>query len=166
MPSIEQLEAQLSEVVFSWRCPEDVKYKKNIWWYLISIVALVLIVWWAVADGNPLFAIFLVLFYFLTIIYEFREPQLVDVVITPDGVKLGSRFHYYKSFDHFYIVYKEKGVKNLYLEFKNFLRGRLIISIEGQNAVEIRQYLLNFLDEDLEREEEPLSERLRRWLRL
>ncbi len=157
---------QLSEAVFSWQCPEDVKHKKNKWWYLISIPVLILLVWWLIRVGNPLFAIFLTLFYLVILMYEYREPRIVETAITPDGVKFGNNFYYYKEFDHFYIIYEETGIKNLYLELRNPFRGRLIISVAGQNAVALREYLLNFLKEDLEREVEPLSERIRRWLRL
>ena len=107
---------QLSEVIFSWRAPEDVKYIKNIWWYIISIVILTALVVWLFLVDNPLFAIFLILFYLLIIIYQYREPQILEVAITPDGVKLGRNFFYYRDFDHFYIIYEEMGVKNIYLE--------------------------------------------------
>ncbi|MFA5021379.1 MAG: hypothetical protein WC517_04995, partial [Patescibacteria group bacterium] len=58
------------------------------------------------------------------------------------------------------------GIKNLYVEFKNPLKGRLVIPLDGQDAVAIRDYLLRFLAEDLEREAEPISEQLRRFLKL
>ena len=166
MPKNNQNQEQQSEVIFSWSAPDDIKYKKNIWWYIISIIFLGVAVYFLVIFQNPLFAIFLILFYLILLIYEFREVRMVDFYITPDGVKWDSNFHYYKEIDHFYIVYEDQGVKNLYLEFRNPLKGRIIVSIDGQDAVAIREFLLNYLEEDLEREAEPLSERLRRWLKM
>jgi hypothetical protein len=163
---------QLAEVVFAWKAPTDVRYKKNVWWYVISFIVLVLLVWWSIAEGrwfgdkNYIFAVFLVLFYLVVLIDDFREPEEAEFVVTPDGVKWGDKFYYYKELSEFFIIYRENGIKNLYIDFTNPLKGRIIVSVDGQDAVSIREYLLNFLKEDLDREVEPLSERIRRWLRL
>ena len=157
---------KLSQVVFSWPCPEYVKYPKNIRWYLISLLVLALAIWWTIHDSNYLFLIFLVLFYLIVIMYESREPRMIDVFITADGIKFGRNFYEYKLIEDFFIIYQEAGMKNLYLDFKNPLRGRLVVPVDGQDAVAIREFLLGYLKEDLEREAEPLSERFRRWLKI
>lgn len=157
---------QLSEVIFSWKCQDYVKYKKNISWYLISFLILAVAVAWSIYVANYFFALFLVLFYLVVIMYEFKEPETVDCLITNDGLKYGRNFFFYKDIDNFFIIYRDNGPKNLYLDFKNPLKGRLIINLDGLNAVKIREFLLQFLKEDLEREAEPLSERLSRWLRI
>ncbi len=157
---------RLSEVIFSWNFPEYIKYQKNIWWYVLSLIVLALLVWWSIAGANYLFAVFLILFYLIILVYEHRDPQTTSIAITPDGVKFGRSFYEYKMIDNFFVVYQDKSVKNLYLDFKNPLRGRLVVPIDGQDALSIREYLLQFLDEDLEREAEPISEQIRRWLRL
>jgi len=157
---------QLSEIIFSWKCHEYVKYKKNFWWYVISLVVLVVAVAWSIYTLNYLFAVFLALFYLVVLMYEFREPALVDCIITPDGIKHGNNFFFFKNIDNFFIIYQDAGLKNLYIDFKNPLRGRLVLDLNDLDAINIREFLLNFLKEDLEREVEPLSERLRRWLRI
>jgi len=157
---------QLSEVIFSWQCHDYIKYKKNKFWYLISFLVVGAMVGWAIYTVNYLFAVFLVLFYLVVIMYEFRESEVVDCVITPDGIKHGKNFFFYNKIDNFFIIYQDQGIKNLYLDFKNPLRGRVTIDVENLDAVKIREYLLQFIKEDLEREAEPLSEQLRRWLRI
>ena len=157
---------QMIEAAFSWRHQDFVRYHKNVWWYVISLIILGLFVWWCIATRNFLFAIFLVLFYLVTLLYDNRNPEIIDFAITPDGIKTGKTFHYFKEVTHFFVVYQERGVKNLYFEFRNPLKGRLVVPLDGQNAVAIREFLLGYLKEDLEREAEPLSSRLRRWLRL
>jgi len=157
---------QLSQVVFAWQHPDYVVYVKDKKWYILSIVVLVLMVAWSIWDKNYLFAVFLVMFYMIVLLYENRPPEMIDFFITPLGVKSGAKFHGWNKFSHFYIIYRAEGIKNLYLEFVNPMNGRLIIPLDGQNAVVIREYLLKFLTEDLEREAEPLSEQLRRWLKI
>lgn len=158
-------ENKISEAIFSWQFTDSAKYKKNIWWHAIALVVLAAVIWLCIKYSDPLFAVFLVLFYLVVLLHDARPAQKMNFVITPDGVKLGKNFYYYSNFDHFYVIYEDRGVKNLYLEFKNVLRGRLIVPLDGQDAVSIRAYLLNFLDEDLDREAEPLSERISRWLK-
>jgi hypothetical protein len=159
-------EVQLSEVVFAWQHPDYVAYKKDKWWYLASGLLLILAVAWSFYDTNYLFGLFLVLFYLIVLLYENRPPQMIDFIITPLGVMVGKKFYYWREIDHFFIIYRAQGVKNLYLEIKNFLSGRLVIPLDGQNAVAIRDYLLKYVKEDLEREAEPIGEQLRRFLRI
>ena len=159
-------------MAFAWQVAEDIKYKKGLWWYAVSLIVLAILIWWSVSEGkwfgnqNYIFVVFLILFYLVILLFEYKQPALVDFVITPDGVKWGKRFYYYKEFENFYIVYQEAGVKNIYFEFINPFRGRLIISLDDQDAVAIREYLLSRLNEDLDREAEPFSEQLRRWLKM
>jgi len=157
---------QVSELVFAWKFPDHIKYHKSAWWYVISAVVLVVAVLLAVYFENILFAVFLVLFYLVSILLDVQGSKMIDFVITPDGVKVDKKFYFYRAFEEFYIVYEDNGIKALYLEFRNQLKGRLVVPFDGQDPVAIRDFLLGFLKEDLEREVEPLSERMRRWFRL
>ena len=160
------MDDQLSEVVFSWQHPDYVLYHKDKWWYILSLVIVILAVAGSIWQKNYTFAAFLVMFYLVVLLYENRPPEPVDFIVTPVGIKSGEKFYYWRQIDHFYIVYKASGIKNLYIEFKNVLNGRLVIPLDGQNAIAVRDYLLRFISEDLEREAEPISEQLRRLLKL
>jgi len=168
MPDDETIDyqAQVSQVVFSWQHPDYVRYHKDARWYAVSVALLLVAVIWSFWQQNYLFGIFLIMFYMVVLLYENRLPETVDFIITPLGIKSGSRFYYWRQISHFFIIYRAQGLKNLFIEFKNPLSGRLVIPLDGQNAVAIREYLLKFLDEDLEREAEPISEQLRRLLKL
>jgi len=159
-------QSQLAEAVFHWQHQDFIRYHRNVWWYLISVAVLVLSVWALIVTNNFLFAIFLVLFYLVILLYDNRRPEMIEFAIAEDGIKTGRDFHYFKEVAHFFVIYQEPGTKALYFEFRNPLKGRLVIPLDGQDAVAIREYLLKYLKEDLEREAEPLSSRLRRWLRL
>jgi len=161
----EQNQPQQTAVAFRWQFPEYVTNKKNRWWYVISIAILILMAVWMIKDGNYSFAIFLVLFYAVILIYENRPPEIIDFAITPDGLKAGNKFYLYRDIREFFIIYEDYGIKRLYFEFINPLKGRLGIPLEGQDAVAIRDYLLKYLKEDLEREAEPLSDVISRWLK-
>lgn len=156
---------KLSEVIFSWKMSEYYRYSRGIWWYVISLLVLVGVMTWSIIDKNYLLAIFSLLFYLVIVVYNLREPQLIDFVITPDGLKFGRNFYSYEMFEDFFIVYEDHGIKNIYFDFKNPLRGRLVIPLDNQDAIVIREFLLQFLEEDLERKNEPISQQLGRWLK-
>jgi len=162
----DQESVPMTEAVFDWLVQEYIIYPKSGWWYLASGLMLLMAVLWTVFDQNYPFAIFLVLFYLVAILYDIRSPKTVEFVITPDGIKIGSDFYFYREIRQFYIIYQQNGIKNIYFEFTNPLRNRLIIPLDDQDPIVIREFLLQFIEEDLEQEAEPISERLRRWMRL
>ena len=162
----QNLPQQVSEVKFSWKYQEYIREEKTVAWYVISLAILGLGIAWCVYDKNMPFAMLLILFYLVVLLFNNLNTEVVVFAVTSEGIKIGSRFHYFREFDHFFIIYEEVGIKNLYLQFRNPFRGRLTVPLDGQDAVEIRRFLLKYLKEDLEREAEPISERLRRWLRL
>lgn len=164
--SEERTDPALAEALFYWQHPDYVVYHKDFRWYAISLVLLVFAVAWTVIDANYMFGAFLILFYLVLLMFENRPPEMVEFAITPEGIKSGKSFHYYRDIDCFYIIYRAEGIKNLYFEFRNPLKGRLVIPLDGQNAVAVRDHLLGVLREDLEREAEPLTDQLRRWLKI
>lgn len=158
--------AQMSQAVFSWQHQDFAPYPKGKRWYLVSAVVLLLFVALSFWQQNYLFGVFLIMFYMVVLLYENRSPETIEFIITPLGLLAGKKFYPWRLIDHFFIIYQAQGIKNLYIEFKNPLNGRLIIPLDGQDAVAVRNYLLKFLREDLEREAEPISEQLRRFLKL
>jgi len=64
------------------------------------------------------------------------------------------------------MYYEPDEAKTLFFEFKNRVRPRLSIPLENKNPLKIRAILLKYLPEDVERENEPLSEQLSRLLKL
>jgi len=52
------------------------------------------------------------------------------------------------------------------MEFKNPIKPRLSIPLRSLDPLTIRNYLVKYLDEDLERTEPPLSEQLTKRLKL
>ena len=157
---------QLSQVIFSWQHPDYISYAKDKRWYVVSALLLLSLLAWSIYDKNYFFAIFLVLFYAVILMYENRPSVMVDFIITPEGIKSGERFYYYREISNFFMIYRAGGIKNLYMDFKNPFKGRLIVPLDGQNAVAVHDFLAQFLEEDLEREAEPLSEQFRKMLRL
>lgn len=151
----------------SWKIDEFVKHQRNKKWYMIaSAIALALIIW-AIIDKNYFFALIIILSSALIVFYDGEVPNKIDVKLEYNGLFVGNNFYEFQSISSFYIIYKpEQKVKKIFFEFKNPLKNRLSISLENENPIIIRDYLLQYLKEDLEKENEPLSEGLSKLLKL
>ena len=164
----------------AWQVPEYEQPERNRKWYLIATVFLLVCLFfcffeidsWKVVflgvNSNFIFALILILSAIIMIINDGREPLMVDFKIGPDGINIGKKFYDYDVIKHFSIIYKPNlNIKHLYLEFSNsFTHPRLSINLYDQDPITVRNYLLRYLDEDLERANPPISEQLTRLLKL
>ena len=91
---------------------------------------------------------------------------MVSFKITEDGIAINGKLYEYKVIKNFYIIYEPPEVKTLYFEPKSLLSPRIPIALEDQNPVEIRQILRQYLTEDIDREDEPVSDQTSRLLKL
>lgn len=165
--------------ILTWEIPEYKKPERSKRWYIIAGTLTFILLFfnffsisnWRLVflgpNSNYLFSLIIIIALAIMLINESQEPMILKFRLTPEGVKIGKRFYDYDEFKHFYVIYKPRqSVKQLYLEFNNNIRPRLSIPLRRMDALEVRNYLVKYLDEDLERIDQPLSEQLTRILRL
>ena len=151
----------------NWLVPEYDKHERNRLWYIIAGAVALLLMLYAFLSGNFLFAVIIIVVALVVILHDGREADIVKISLTDEGVAVGRKFYDYDEFKDFAVIYKPKiGVKNLYFEFKNTLRPRLSIPLIDMNPLPIRENLLKYLPEDLERTDQPLSEGLAKLFKL
>ena len=103
----------------------------------------------------------------IAVINHFRTSELVDVVITTEGIQVDTAFYDYDMIKNFSVIYKPRDqVKALYLEFNNVIRPRLTIPLNEANPVQVRSQLLKFLMENLDRTDEPNTDYLSKKLKI
>ena len=162
-------EQEMSQVdtFASWEVPEYNYYQRDFRWYVIAIgIAFVLVIL-SFLTQNFLLPVIIIIVAFIFIMQHGQKPDKVLVSLNNEGVVVGNKFYEYDEFRNFGIVYKpNQGDKNLYFEFKSAIRPRLSMPLEDMNPVEVRNYLLGFLKEDLERTDIPLSESLAKIFKL
>jgi hypothetical protein len=153
--------------IVSWEVPEFNKHERGRWWYaLFGLIAVALIAY-AVLSGNFLFAVIILIGGFVMILTDARHPRPVSVTVTTEGVVVGNRFYDYDEMRHFAIVYKPAfDLKRVYFEFKSPMKQRLSLALFDINPLYLREHLSKYLAEDLDRNEEPLSEFVSRLLKL
>ncbi len=149
--------AQYGEVIASWRAPAFHHYRRGRWWYVIvALIAIGLLVY-AFATANFLFAVLVVMFGMIVAIQSSRKPEPLDVTVTNVGVLHGSRFIPYKDLKSFWIIY-DPPVKTLYLDLKKAFFPDVSIPLEDADPLALREILMQFLPEDGNRTEEPMSD--------
>lgn len=154
------------KVLMNWEIPEFEKHERGRWWFIIALLVVAALLVWAILTANYLFAILVIIFAITYYLQISREPVDVTVALTEKGVAIGDRLYPYETFRSFWVIYKPPEVNTLYLGFKNTLRPEMSIPLKKKNPVKVREILLDYLDEDVDKEDESSSDFLRRQLKL
>lgn len=167
MPEKQNSSNELGKIITSWNIPEYDKHDRERNWYIIAAVVGLIFLIYSFFSGNFLFAAIIIIGAFVIIMHDGQEPVQINFSITDEGLIVGRNFYDYDVIKDFSIVYKPReNVKNLYFEFKNVVRPRLSIPLDKMNPLPIREDLLKYLPEDLERTDQPLSEALAKMFKL
>jgi hypothetical protein len=153
-----RLPEDIGDVHLEWDFPEYENQQVNRTWYIVGAIILAGLILYSVLTANFLFAIILLLAVFVIIFQFFQVPREINVRIGEDGVIVDKKFYPYKDLKNFWIVYDPPAYKYLYLEFKSDIRGTYPVPLVDENPLKIREYLLNYVDEDIEKEEAGFDE--------
>ncbi|OGF28431.1 hypothetical protein A2331_03225 [Candidatus Falkowbacteria bacterium RIFOXYB2_FULL_34_18] len=157
----------LGKTLFEWEIDELKIRERTKRWYIVAISFALLMLLFSFMTANFLFAVIIIITSLIIVLTDGKSGEKININITSIGVGVGKGFYEYDELKDFSIVYKPHlNVKNLYFEFKNVLRPRLSISLENMDPLTIRESLLKYLPEDLERTNRPLSEELASLFRL
>lgn len=162
-----QINLDYGKALHSWQVPEFDKHLRPKLWYISAAgIAIVLLIF-SLITANFLFAVIIIIAALIIILHDSKEPDKVDFSIFNEGVMIGNRFFDYDEIKHFAVVFKpSKNIKNLYFEFKGVIRPRLSIPLLAMDPLQIRETLLKYLKEDLERTDQPVSEAMAKFFRL
>jgi len=160
-----ELEDKHGKALFSWEIEGVEKHNRSLMWYVFSgIIGAALLVYsiWTV---NFLFAVIILMFAVITVINEMKGQVYVECKIMENGLIISEQHYHWKEIENFWMVYQPPYIKNIYFELKG-ARPRLSIPLNSQNPNKIREFLRKYVHEDLDREQEPLSEYIGRVLKI
>lgn len=160
-----EIEKKYGKILSFWDIQDFDKHEKSFLWYTVAGIMGIALLVYAILTMNFLFAIIILMFAIIILLHDLRTPNLIKCALTETGILIGERFYKFNEFENFCILYKPPELKNLYLEFKG-IRPRITISLNKQNPNIIRKILNKYLMEDLEREDEPISEYVGRVLKI
>jgi len=153
--------SNLQEPLISWKIHAYPHYDRGAWWYIIMgiLAGALLIV--SFASHNFLLAAITIMAAIALVLQGTAHPPVIDVEISPLGIRRGGHFISYPSIARFWIIY-DPPVKSLYLTIPRSIFSTIHIPIEDQDPIELRNILKKYAPEDLEREHEPISDSLSR----
>ena len=160
-------------VLLSWPISEYEKHQRSWRWYLAAGIIVLILSGLSIFTPNflfdtpnYLFLIIIILSAVIMIVINALSEE-VDFTLTTEGIIIGGRFYDYDRFKDFCVIYKPReNLKVLYLEFSSRLRPRLSVSLQNANPLEVREILLNFLPEDLNRTDESNTDFFSRWFKV
>jgi len=163
---LNQEQRDLGKILSQWSFPEFVKYKRSRRWYVVAILIMAVLLIYALVTSNILFATIIIIAGIIFVLNEKREAKTIHFKISEEGIVVDNVLYEWPEIKNFWIIYEPDKVKNIYFEFKSLLLPRLPIPLQDQDPVAIREILLDYIDEDIDREGEPISDGLGRMLKL
>ena len=162
----EELQVNIGAPQVEWEVNEYPAHQRSKLWYIIAAVLGVALIVYAVATANFLFAVIILMIGVITLLSSFVPPDRVPVVITNTGVVVSDMYYDFQAIKDFSIAYDPPHVKNLYFEFHSPWQPLLTVPLEDIDPNEVRELLLPYCLENLQRVEENLTDVLRRLYKL
>lgn len=130
------------------------------WYWALGIIAVAAGAT-AIILGNILFAMVIIVGALSLALYAARRPQEIEFEINERGIIIDADLYPYKTLESFWIP--EEGAPRLIVHSKRAFMPQIVIPLgEDVSAGELRELLLDFLDE--EEHEESLIEHIAEWL--
>jgi len=157
---------EFGKVLAAWQVDEFPNHDRSRAWYVLGAIGAVALIIYAIFTANFLFAVIILLAGLITLLSTFQPPEKIDVAITSTGVIVGDHYHTFKEVKDFSIAYEPPTIKILYLDFHSPWVPLASIPLEDIDPNYIRECLLPFCLENLERSEETLTDYVRRLYKL
>lgn len=154
--NVEEFDA--GDELLSWETWEYPPHERSKTWYIVASTIGVSLVLYSIYTENFLFAIIILMMGVLVLVNGLRHPNRIQIYLTTLGVVIGNEFHSYKEVKDFSIVYEPPDVKILYVDFLNWRHPLVAIPLEDANPNDVRNVLLPYAFENLERDQESLTD--------
>lgn len=151
--------ARPMNILAQWRFPEYEKPQRGFLWYTVALILGGGLFFYAVTTENFLFAIIILLIAFIIFTHHRSEPLQITAIIFESGIQVGDTVFLWRDLKKFCIIIDLPVIKRLYLYPKNrLLRHELSLPLQDQDPLQIRSILLDFVEEDLEKDAESSSD--------
>jgi hypothetical protein len=166
MPKVVDDSTIVGNTLLEWSVAEYERHMRPVAWYVIMTIVGCFLVGYAIFTDNFMFAIIVVLFSIILFLQSHQSPIVVPFRITELGIIINNRLYIYSELKDFFIIYKPPEIKMLFIETNSTMRPRLRVPLMDVNPNDVRELLLEFLEENLQKEEEPFSDMVARQWRI
>ena len=151
--------ADYGKKLMSWKFPEYAEHDRGKAWYFIFFLVGGAFIIYSLATSNFLFMVLIIIIWAVIFITSKRKPASLRLNVFEDGVQVEDRrFYAWEDINKFWLIYRPPEAKFVYFNFKSNIRPDLAISLEKANPIKLREFLLQYLEEDLKKEDESMSE--------
>lgn len=148
----------------TWETVDHIKEEKSSDWFWILGIVTISIAVLAIFFGNILLALLILLAAVAAILLAHSVPRILEYEISRKGIRAGDTIYSFASLESFWVIDEDGYDRDrILLKSSKMLMPLIIIPLgESVDPEEIREYLLEYLDE--EEMYEPLSEQIMTWL--
>ncbi len=143
----------VEQTQITWNAPEFVHYPKSKTWFGVFAAIGVLLVGYFLTQKDFLTSSMFLLLFLMLMFVARAKPRQIEVTLSGRGIKLNETIVVYQQIKSFWLVYEPAEVKTLNFETTAYLNRFLTVQLADQDPVAVREFLLEFLPEDLDREE-------------
>jgi hypothetical protein len=93
-----------------------------------------------------------VLLIVVALIFSHQKPQEIQYQLTSTGIVIGQLAYPYRNIKKFWMIYTPEN-KTVNFETVAYLNNHISMELGRQDPVAIKQFLKNYLQEDLDKEE-------------
>jgi hypothetical protein len=166
MEDLKNLSTEFGKIMCAWQVDEYPNHERSRFWYVVGAIIGVALIIYAIATANFLFAVIILMSGIIMLLSTFQPPDKTVVAIATSGIIIGGAFYNYKDIKNFSIVYEPPEIKNLYVDFQQPWQPLVSIPLEDTDPNQVRDCLLPFCLENLDRTEETLTDVVRRVYKL
>ncbi len=158
--------AVIGATLYEWEIQEYEPYQRDRRWYIIAGVIGSLFLVYALFTGNNLFFLIVLLLAIIIYLQAVQKPLTLMFAITENGVIVGRKFYNFKEIQNFWILYDPPQVKNLYLRTNIGFKNVLQIPLYDYDPQAVQAVLLQYVAQDTAQEDESLSTKIMRVLKI
>ena len=133
-------------------------HRSNDWFWIVGTIAIVGAIL-TTYFGNIILALLIVFAGFTALLHGHSKPKIIDFKITRRGVQAGDSMFPYSTLESFWVI-DEAVDDRIILRSKKFMMPYIVLPFDSTKTDpdEIREYLLEYLDE--EEMDEPVLQRV------
>ncbi|NQV12477.1 hypothetical protein HQ524_03865 [Candidatus Uhrbacteria bacterium] len=163
----DQIDPKYGDLLLYWTMHEFHQHDRGTAWYVVFLLLGIGLILFAILTRNYIFAVLLILMGTFMIMQHFNDPEDVPIVILTTGIVIGNHYHPWEEVKNFWIAYEPPDIQKLYIDFHKNRHPYVSIEMpDNLDPIELRDTMLEFADENDDRQEESLTDYIRRLYKL
>ncbi len=156
------------ELLHQWSYKEFDEVHRGKIWYIVLGIFLITMCIYCIKTDNLLFMIIVIMSCLFIVMSKSKKPGYIYFSIYETGIEIDKKtFYPWDRLNDFCIIYDaQRDVKKLYFTTNGAVQSLIRVNLESDTPVEITDTLKLYLNENLDRKYEHLSDRIEKTFKL